>query len=99
MKEAVVPQDLVELAEGPGALGVEAHLRENNVVSLPECPSSHFIIDDPTWMTGRFFDKYLMKTIKAHANLAHLLEGGGGADVPTGDGAGGGGPGGGGASR
>ena len=49
-------------------------------------------------MTGRFFDKYLMKTIKAHANLARLLEGGGGADVPTGDGAGGGGPGGGGAS-
>ena len=55
MKEAVVPQDLVELAEGPGALGVEAHLRENNVVSLPECPSSHFIIDDPTWMTGTLF--------------------------------------------
>jgi hypothetical protein len=39
MKEAVVPQDLVKLAEGPGALGVEAHLRENNLVSLPECLS------------------------------------------------------------
>ena len=36
----------------------------------------------------------MMKTIKAYVNLAHLLEGGCGADVLTGDGAGGGGPGG-----
>ena len=47
-KEAVVLQDLVEQAEALGALGVEAHLQYNNLVSLPECSSTHFVIDVPT---------------------------------------------------